>query len=185
MSGHETTLRWGMLFSELVIYFFIYAVLGWAWEKVYCSINAGHIVPRGFLLGPYCPVYGFGVLLVLYLVHPYISKNIFVLFFMAVIITTALEYFTGLGLLKLFHLKLWDYSGYKFNIQGLICPPVSIFWGIGSIFVIKFIQPKVTQAVDFLFTYFGISISVLIILVMGADFILSVLRAVKHNAINK
>lgn len=170
-----------MLFSELVLYFFIYSVIGWMWETLYCSLSDGHYVARGFLYGPYCPVYGFGVLLLLYLVHPYITKNVFVLFLASAFIVTALEYYTGFALEKFLNLKLWDYSKYFLNIHGRICLPVTIFWGVCCVLIVKVVNPKVAEGINYLYLRFGGSLALLIAAFMLSDFVLSVIKVVKHN----
>ena len=116
------------IFSIVVLLFFAYSFIGWLWETIYCSFNARHFVYRGFLLGPITPIYGFGILGVLYFVDPY-QKNIFVLFFVSAILVSLLEYVTSFLLEKLFSLSLWDYNDVPLNINGRVAVPVSIFWG--------------------------------------------------------
>ena len=93
-------------FPQIMLLFFVYAVIGWLWETVYCSLKARKFVYRGFLIGPYCPIYGFGVLAVLYFIEPY-QKNIIFLYVMSAIVVTVLEYVTSYGLEKIFHTTWW------------------------------------------------------------------------------
>ncbi len=171
--------HWGKVFTRLILFFVIYSVMGWAWETLYCSISEGRYAARGFLYGPYCPVYGFGVLLILYIVHPYITKNKFILFLISSFVATVLEYFVGLNLEKVFHERLWDYSGYFLNIEGLVCLPVSVFWGVGCVIIVKYIHPKVEKAVDYLYAHFGYTLSLFIFIILITDTIYSILKSLK------
>ena len=118
-----------MIFSayQLVFFFFIYAFLGWCTEVIYACVNSGKFVNRGFLNGPYCPIYGFGVVAVVMCIYP-AKDNLHVLFFGSVILTTALEFITGFILEKIFNEKWWDYSDEHFNIKGYICLKFSLMW---------------------------------------------------------
>lgn len=115
---------------EIFWYFVIYAVLGWVVEVCFCSINTGGFVNRGFLNGPVCPIYGFGMVAVLVCLWP-LRHNIPVLYAGAVLLTSALELVTGWVLKKLFHTSWWDYSNMRFNLGGYICLRFSLVWGVG------------------------------------------------------
>lgn len=127
--------------------FITYSIIGWLWESVYCSIKAKHFVYRGFLLGPYCPVYGFGVTAVLLLVPEY-SGSILNLYFNVVVIVTVIEYVTSWLLEKLFNMSLWNYSKIPMNIDGRVAVPVSLFWGVGCVLLIKVINPHVQVVIN-------------------------------------
>lgn len=128
------------MFYQIILLFALYSFLGWACETVYCSIPAKKFVNRGFLNGPFCPVYGFGALLVIFFLTPF-QNNIALLFVSGVVVTSVLEYFTAFLLEKLFHTKWWDYSHRKGNIHGRVCPLNSIIFGLLSVFVMWFIHP--------------------------------------------
>lgn len=130
--------------SELVISFALYSLLGWACESAYCSIPAKKFINRGFLNGPFCPVYGVGALLVIFLLRPF-TQNIVVLFVFGVVITSVLEYITGFLLEKLFHTTWWDYSKRKFNIKGRVCLRNSLLFGVLSVLLMHFINPFVER----------------------------------------
>ncbi|MEG0254723.1 MAG: hypothetical protein RR554_03130 [Vagococcus sp.] len=130
--------------------FITYAVIGWLWESVFCSFKAKHFVYRGFLLGPYCPVYGFGVVAVLLLI-PKEYGTLLNLYFNIVVIVTIVEYVTSWLLEKFFNMQLWDYSKVPLNIHGRVAVPVSVFWGIGCLFLVQVIQPRVEEMIQ----YFG------------------------------
>lgn len=129
--------------------FITYAVIGWLWESVFCSFKAKHFVYRGFLLGPYCPVYGFGVVAVLLLI-PKEYGTLLNLYFNIVVIVTIVEYVTSWLLEKFFNMQLWDYSKVPLNIHGRVAVPVSVFWGIGCLFLVQVIQPRVEEMISFL-----------------------------------
>ena len=106
---------------ELFLLYIAYSTLGWCGEMLYCSIPKGHICEkRGFLNGFLCPIYGHGALLVLYLLHGGFQNPVLTFIFGA-IVTSILEYFTSWIMEKLFHMRWWDYSHYKFQINGRVC----------------------------------------------------------------
>lgn len=100
----------------IVISFFIYSFLGWICEIIYCSILDKKFQNRGFLYGPYCPIYGFGAMIILKVLIPFSAHPIF-LFVMGMFVCSVLEYVTSYVMEKAFHLRWWDYSKHKFNIQ--------------------------------------------------------------------
>ncbi|MBO0476135.1 hypothetical protein DOK76_03575 [Vagococcus sp. DIV0080] len=130
--------------ESLFMTFFAYAFIGWLWESFYCSLKAKHFVYRGFLLGPYCPVYGFGVSAVLLLV-PENAGTLLNLYLNIVVIVTVIEFLTSWILEKLFNMKLWDYTNVPFNIEGRVAVPVSLFWGVGCLVLIKLINPVIQE----------------------------------------
>lgn len=136
--------------------FITYSFIGWLWESFYCSIKAKHFVYRGFLLGPYCPVYGFGVTAVLLLVPEHVG-SLLNLYFNVVVIVTVIEYVTSWLLEKLFNMTLWNYSKIPMNIDGRVAVPVSLFWGVGCVLLIKVINPNIQDMIhDFVSATNGI-----------------------------
>ncbi len=127
---------------EILAYFFIYSFLGWVLETVYASVQQRRFVNRGFLNGPFCPIYGSGAILVILLLD-YLPPNIFVLFVGGTILASALEYLTGYIMETAFHTKWWDYSLDRFNLRGRICLKYSLLWGILSVFLLKVIHPAI------------------------------------------
>ena len=130
-----------MLYHILWI-FFIYAFLGWCTEVSYAATKTGRFVNRGFLNGPWCPIYGFGVVIVLSLLEP-LKNNLPLLFLGSVVLTSALEWVTGFLLEKLFAQRWWDYSNEPFNLGGYICLRFSLAWGFACVFVVKLLHPTV------------------------------------------
>lgn len=120
--------------------FFIYAILGWIIETTLVSIEKRKFVNRGFLIGPYCPIYGFGGLAITILLKNY-TKDPIVLFLMAVIICGTLEYFTSYIMEKIFKARWWDYSAKKYNINGRICLEIVVPFGILGCLVMYVLNP--------------------------------------------
>lgn len=133
-------------FWSLVLLFTAYSFIGWFCESIYCSVPAGHPINRGFLTGPFCPVYGFGGLLVVGALMP-LRDHIFLLFVVSALLTSALEYGTGVALEKLFHAKYWDYSQNRFNFQGRVCLQNSLLFGVMSVIGVRWIQPALQELI--------------------------------------
>lgn len=124
--------------------FVIYSFLGWICETIYCLIIDKEYVNRGFLKGPFCPIYGAGALIVIIILSP-VSDNILLLFLSGMIFTSILEYITGFLLEIIFNLKWWDYSKYRFNIKGRVCLLNSILFGILSVVTVTIINPIIIE----------------------------------------
>lgn len=124
--------------------FFVYSCMGWCLEVVFCGLNNGHFINRGFLNGPVCPIYGVGGVLIISLLTP-ISGNVFVLFAGAVVVTSLIEYLTGYALEQLYNARWWDYSKEPFNIKGYICLKFSLAWGIVGVILMRGIHPAVMK----------------------------------------
>ena len=150
--------------SDYLLYFFIYSFLGWVCESIYCSCLQKKIVNRGFLNGPICPVYGVGALIVILGLWSY-RDNMIAVFVLGFILTSVLEYITATVLEKLFHAKWWDYSNYKFNIDGKVCLLNSTMFGFLSLFVIEILHPFV---IDVLSRMNGVLLYVFLVLAMIA-----------------
>ena len=123
-----------------VLLFFIYGFLGWCVEVAFAACKSGKFVNRGFLNGPICPIYGFGMVAVAVLLEP-ISSNVFQLYVGSVILTTLLELVTGWLLEKIFHAKWWDYSRMPLNIGGYVCLLFSLIWGFACLGIVRWIHP--------------------------------------------
>ena len=127
---------------QLLWLFLIYAFLGWCCEIGFCGIAEGHFVNRGFMSGPWCPIYGFGGVLIVVCLTP-IENNYVLLFLGAMLLCSAIELVTGWAMEKIYHTRWWDYSDKKFNIGGYICLQFSILWGCFGIFLMKLLHPFV------------------------------------------
>lgn len=131
----------------LFIYYIIYSFIGWVLESLYKSILQKKLVNSGFLAGPFCPIYGYGAL-IMYLSLKDVTSNIFILFIYGMVALSVFEYIVGLFLELVFKTKYWDYSNNKFNIDGRVCLLNSFYWGILGIIFMKFIHPGVEALVD-------------------------------------
>ncbi len=156
-------------FSIIVLTFFCYSFIGWLWETIYCSLKAKHFVYRGFLFGPITPIYGFGVTGVLYFIEPY-QNNLALLYILATLLVTILEYLTSFLLEKLFHARLWDYSKVPLNINGRVAIPVSLFWGIGCVLIVRVVNPRVEEAIFQCVDTFGIFLPLVLLMLISFDF---------------
>lgn len=135
-------------FNNLCVFFLlimIYSAAGWVGEMVYCSVGKGHICEkRGFLNGFICPIYGHGALLVLYVLHGGF-KNPILTFLGGMVLTTALEYFTSWFMEKLFHMRWWDYSKKKIQINGRVCLLNSVLFGLACVLLCHVVNPPVLR----------------------------------------
>lgn len=124
---------------DWLLFFYIYCFIGWVWESCYVSVLKKKWVNRGFMHGPFLPIYGFGAITILVMTIP-VQKNLLLVFLFGMIGATILEYVTGVIMEKLFHVRYWDYSKQPFNINGHICLFSSLAWGGFSILMVKFIH---------------------------------------------
>lgn len=167
-------------FYELIWIFIIYAFVGWCTEVAYAALNTGKFVNRGFLNGPYCPIYGCGVVIVVAALTP-LKDNLFLLFVGSFMLTTSLEYITGLILEKVFHNKWWDYSNVPFNIQGYICLKFSILWGIGCTFIMDEVHPVIYKGITLIPHTLGVILLVIIMGIFIVDCCITVSTILKFN----
>lgn len=146
-------------FLILTYLFFIGSVFGWILELLYRNVTRHHekLVNPGFCTGPYLPIYGFG-LCTLYLLadlerlhiiaNPVLNKAL--LLILMTVCMTVIEYIAGILCLKVFKVRLWDYSEMRGNLQGIICPLYSIMWGVLSAIYYFAVHPLMLSAIDWL-----------------------------------
>lgn len=168
-----------MLYHILWI-FFIYAFLGWCTEVSYAATKTGRFVNRGFLNGPWCPIYGLGVVIVLSLLEP-LKNNLPLLFLGSVVLTSALEWLTGFLLEKLFAQRWWDYSDEPFNLGGYICLRFSLAWGFACVFVVKLLHPTVLLFIRLIPHLAGVILLAVLGAVMAVDLAATVSTITKLN----
>ena len=125
----------------------VYSFLGWCCEVAFAALKTGKFVNRGFLNGPVCPIYGFGVLSVVLVLEP-VKDNLLLLFFGSMVFTSLLEFLAGFAMERIFHDKWWDYSSNPFNIKGYICLEFSVMWGIACVLVVDIIHPIIMKLVN-------------------------------------
>ncbi len=149
-------------------YFLLYAVLGWCAEVAYAAVKTKGFVNRGFLNGPYCPIYGFGMLIVIYALTP-MKGNLLLLFAGSFLLTSLLELVTGYVLEKFFDDKWWDYSREPLNIHGYVCLRFSILWGVACVVIMRGLQPLMENLVRHIPHRVGIVLLVVFFLLFLAD----------------
>jgi uncharacterized membrane protein len=132
----------GLPLSLAFLYFIVYSFLGWCMETIYCSLLEKRLVPRGFLYGPICPIYGVGVLMMICWFQPLMGNPV-LFYLVATVCMSAWEYLVGWFLETTTHIKYWDYSQYRFNIKGRICLWVCLVWGVLSFIILYFVHPHV------------------------------------------
>lgn len=120
--------------------FLIYSILGWILEVIRCYMKYKKFIYRGFLLGPYCPIYGIGALLVLLFYSRY-AGNVFVVYMFSFIDAGILEFYTSYFMEKIFHARWWDYSDRKFNVDGRICLENLVGFGFLSLLILYIFTP--------------------------------------------
>ena len=140
MSFFVNTMVCGFSLYQILAFFLIYSCLGWCLEVIYAAVSTGQLVNRGFLNGPVCPIYGFGMIIVLFTLSP-LADNLLLLYIGGVILPSVLELAGGWALYKLYHTRWWDYSDFPFNIGGYICLEFSLLWGVGTVVVMKPFTP--------------------------------------------
>lgn len=129
-----------MIFKIYFLTFIIYSFVGWIMETLFCFFVTKKMVNRGFLIGPICPIYGVGCMLLIFLLNKYINQPI-ALFALSIIVCSILEYFTSYIMEKLFKVRWWDYSDKKFNINGRICLETMVPFGILGTLIVCYINP--------------------------------------------
>lgn len=137
----------GYSLYELLFYFIIYSFLGWIVESSFKSLLFHKLINSGFLKGPFIPLYAFGALIVLTCFKPF-GENGFVLFFTGMFFMTILEYLVGVLLEKVFNTRYWDYTGNFMNIGGKICLENSIYWGMFTVLLIKYMHPFFSSLIN-------------------------------------
>lgn len=133
--------------SLYFLLFILYSFLGWCMETVFCFYETKKWVNRGFLIGPVCPIYGCGCLLMIFLLQRYLEDPI-VLFVMAMLICSLLEYFTSYIMEKLFKARWWDYSHLKYNINGRICLTNILLFGLLGLLIMYIVNPFVLNILE-------------------------------------
>ena len=120
--------------------FMLYSFIGWCMEVTGKLIQYKRFINRGFLVGPYCPIYGTGAILITFLLNRY-TNDPFVLFIMAILVCGTLEYLTSYFMEKIYHARWWDYSQRKFNINGRVCLNTIIPFGLLGLFIMYVSNP--------------------------------------------
>ena len=163
----------GFSLYHILAYFLIYSCIGWCLEVIYAAATTGQLVNRGFLNGPVCPIYGFGMIIVLFTLSP-LADNLLLLYLGGVILPSVLELVGGWALYKLYHTRWWDYSDFPFNIGGYICLEFSLIWGLAIVMVVKVFQKYVENQVSHTPATWEWVVIAILYAVYLADFIVTV-----------
>lgn len=135
------------IISNYIIYFMLYSIAGWICEVIFCSILAKKLINRGFFKGPYCPIYGCGAMIILFMTSPF-PTNPLLVFIFSFIGAAILEYFTSWLLEKLYKIELWNYSDHKFNINGRICLENLFLFGIMGLLMRFFLHSEISSFIE-------------------------------------
>mgnify|MGYP002510514967 FL=1 len=134
-------------FSTWLFFFYFYCFLGWIWETCYVSVLKAKWVNRGFMRGPFLPIYGSGAIVVLIFTLPFRTSPGLV-FVVGMVSATILEYFTGVAMEQMFHVRYWDYSNQRLNLNGHICVTSSLAWGMFSVILTLYGHTPVERLVS-------------------------------------
>lgn len=162
-------------FIILLAYFVIYSFLGWVLESVYKTYLQKKLVNSGFIFGPFCPIYGFGAI-ILYLFLDGFKSNFVLVFAIGVVLFSIWECLVGYLLEKIFNTKYWDYSNEKFNYKGRICLRMSLTWGVLGVLFIYVLHPFVSKFVSKIPLEILTPILALILISIIIDFIFSSIK---------
>ena len=169
-------------FSYFFLLFIIYSFLGWIIETIDVYVETKKLVNRGFLMGPYCPIYGVGSLIMLFILSKY-KDDPFNLYVMFVVYASILEYVTSYLMEKLFNARWWDYSNIKFNLNGRICLANCLSFGLLGLFLGYFLNPLIVRMLSAMPVniLYIISIGIAVIFVIDVCITFNVVTKLKKN----
>ena len=165
---------------KIIMYFIIYSFFGWVMESVIKTVVQRKPINSGFLYGPFCPIYGFGAIIMFLFLNSF-KDNLILLFIIGFFVLSLWEYIVGWLLEKTFHTKYWDYTNNKFNIKGRVCLMNSLFWGFLGVVFTKYIHPFIMEKIDIINTNELILYTTILSAIMIIDMIISI---IKVNNIN-
>ena len=178
LEKYEKTIASSKIYS-LILYFFIFAFLGWVLESLFSLYALGHFTKRGFLYGPICPIYGYGAIMLITILNKY-KNNSFKLFFYSIIIFSTFEYIVSFVLDALFATHWWDYTNDFLNLNGRISIFYSLAWGIIAILFINHIYPFMQKKVEIILHKIPYILQInflrIFFLIFGTDTIFSCIR---------
>ena len=166
--------------SKIVLFFFFFSIIGWLWEVFYFIVIKGQLVNRGFLRGPWLPIYGFGcALLILFTkskkLRKLLNSPVWTFIFIT-IFCTALEYITSYVIEKQTGVRYWDYSKLFMNINGRVCLKNSIFFGIGGSLCIYIIGPAFSKHVEIIPKKIRYLLVTILVATISLDFAYSIIN---------
>lgn len=131
---------------QWLFFFYFYCFFGWVFESTYVSLKSRRFVNRGFMRGPFLPIYGSGAIMMLVVSMPF-QENIFLTYIAGCFGATVLELVTGMTMEALFKVRYWDYSNQRFNYKGHICLSSTLAWGFLTILMTEFVHKGVERVV--------------------------------------
>lgn len=155
---------------HIILWFLTYSILGWIVESIYMSICNRRLTNRGFVKGPFIPIYGIGALTVFFTLRPY-SGNAIALFLLGSLLATTIEYITAVIMKHVFGEIWWDYNGKPFNYKGIICLESSIAWGFYTIFLFMFLHNFVAGIVNSIPVRAGRIVGSAMLIIFTIDFL--------------
>lgn len=165
---------------DIPLYFFIYAIIGWCAEVVYHAVTTGTYENRGMLAGTYCPIYGFGCVILISFLSEFKGNDWFI-FLGAGMLCSLLELVAGYVLNKLFRTRWWDYTHRPFNIGGYICLQFGLMWGFGGLLMMNTIHPLIQGFVHWLPHMVVVATVVIMGQIMVCDTAYTVVSILKLN----
>ena len=139
-------MNWLIALEHIFLWVMCYSFVGWIYESIVVSVQERRLVNRGFLMGPICPIYGVGAVGAALLLAP--LHNTVALFVAGAVLASVLEYVTSWVMERLFDARWWDYSQYRFNINGRVCLLGALIFGLFTVIVVKWVQPIVHMVTD-------------------------------------
>lgn len=167
---------WNYNIAHWCVFFAIYCFFGWCWECIYVSIRTKKLTNRGFLTGPFLPIYGCGALSILFVTIP-VNNNYILVFLLGMLVATILEYITGALMEITLKMRYWDYSEEPFNYRGYICLKASILWGVFSVLLISIIHKPLEAFVMNIDKTYIVVFSAIFVPIFLIDLILSIRAA--------
>ena len=154
---------------HLVSCFFLFSILGWLVESIYMSFCNRKLTNRGFMTGPFCPIYGVGAVVGYIILHP-LADNVVLLYIVGAVLATIFEFLVAKLMLRLFGEVWWDYKEKPCNYKGLVCLESTIAWGFYAVIIITFLFDKVMSIVDSYPVPWGIRTIVFVFIMALFDF---------------
>ncbi|MBQ1849542.1 MAG: hypothetical protein II139_04165 [Lachnospiraceae bacterium] len=158
--------------TQWVFFFYFYCFFGWCFESTYVSVKTRKLTNRGFMHGPFLPLYGSGAIMLLVVSMPF-QNNLFLTYVAGCLGATVLEYVTGVTMEALFKVRYWDYSNQKFNFQGHICLKSTLAWGGLTILMTGWVHRYVESIVFLIPAQVLSAVTFVLTAVIFADFALS------------
>lgn len=163
---------------EWLAFFYFYCFFGWCFESAFVSFQKKKLVNRGFMRGPFLPLYGSGAIMMLVVSAPF-HDNLILTFLAGCVGATILEYVTGVTMESLFKVRYWDYSNQKFNFQGQVCLSSTLAWGGLTILMTRVVHRPVENLIQAVPETVLVTVVCILSVVLLIDFVLSFIAAIE------